>query len=51
MVKDIAQSLYTKNIAEIQKETQNKFKPENISASYATMFAVMFELVEPRRIK
>jgi hypothetical protein len=51
MVKDIAQSLYEKNITEMRKETQSKFKPENIAASYATMFAVMFELVEPKRIK
>lgn len=51
MVKDIAQSLYEKNIKEIRKETQSKFKPENLSASYATMFAVMFELVEPKRIR
>lgn len=50
-MKDIAQSLYEKNISEIKKETQSKFKPENITASYATMFAVMFELVEPKRIK
>jgi len=51
MVKDIAQSLYEKNITEMRKETQSKFKPENISAIYATMFAMMFELVEPKRIK
>lgn len=51
MVQDIAESLYTKNVTEIKKETQSKLKPENISASYATMFGMMFELVAPKRIK
>ena len=51
MVQDIAESLYTKNVSEIKKETQSKLKPENKSANYATMFGMMFELVEPKRIQ